>query len=184
MLVHHCWTSFHKKAHVYYRHFLLHFFCPQIVYFKKLTAIKDLVDLMKVVQAQVDMPANTPKDLISLIFSNDSSQVLDTIQDTGHNPFSSQWNPPDQPDATPHPDDPGFEGGFFCMPCFHRYRKILPFEEEVKDKWQLVVHLHSTQFCLCLYISKEYSRVQIRRKNRNSRGRGKDSPKPEKGKEI
>ena len=106
-------------------HFLLHFFCHQIVYFKKLTAIKDLVDLMKVVQAQVDMPANTPKDLINLIFSNDSSQVLDTIQDTGHNPFSSQWNPPDQPDATPHPDDPGFDGGFFCMPCFHRYRKIL-----------------------------------------------------------
>jgi hypothetical protein len=80
------------------------------------------VELMKVDSSQVVIPPNTPKDLINLIFSNDSSQ-LDNIQKTSHNPFNSQWNPPDQPDSEPHPDDPGFQGGFFCMPCFHRYVK-------------------------------------------------------------
>ena len=88
----------------------------QIVYFKKLAAIKQLVELLKIDRSHLNFPPDTPPDLIQLIFSDDSAQ-LDGIE---HNPFDAQWQPTSK-SPTPTQPPPEYDvGGFFCMPCFHR----------------------------------------------------------------
>lgn len=91
----------------------------QIVYFNKLKAIKQLVELLKIDRDRLSIPPDTPPDLVQLIFSVDSAQ-LDGIE---HNPFDVQWQPPTKPPTPTPPTPPGTDndvGGFFCMPCFHR----------------------------------------------------------------
>jgi hypothetical protein len=62
------------------------FLFTQIVYFKKLTAIKQLVELLKVEPEQVEMPESTPRDLIKLVITK-TYKITKTFTDNHYISF-------------------------------------------------------------------------------------------------
>ena len=52
----------------------------QVVYFRKLKAIKELVHLLSLHQTDVTLPPNVPQDLIDLIFSTDNLDQIENLE--------------------------------------------------------------------------------------------------------
>ena len=80
----------------------------EIVYFKKLYAIKSLVLLLHMDRTEMNLPEEAPGDLIDVIFTPEFGIFLEDHPE------------PIQMDKKPvkmHDED--FSGDFFCMSCFH-----------------------------------------------------------------
>ena len=52
----------------------------QVVYFRKLKAIKELVHLLSLRQQDVNLPPKVPQDLIDLIFSTDNLDQIENLE--------------------------------------------------------------------------------------------------------
>ena len=52
----------------------------QVVYFRKLKAIKELVQLLSLSEADIDIPHLAPRDLIDLIFRSDNLDQIENLE--------------------------------------------------------------------------------------------------------
>ena len=85
----------------------------EVVYIKKLYAIKRLVLLLHMKREDIDLPLFAPKDLIDVLFTP-NPEALVAIQQS-----SANLNLP-IPSEGEFPNEQSFSQDFFCMPCFHK----------------------------------------------------------------
>ena len=83
----------------------------EVVYFKKLYAIKSLVLLLHMDRTDIRLPQNAPKDLIEVIFTPIFDDYLEEHPHFQPEVSKKSLETPDK--------GSGNSGDFFCMPCFH-----------------------------------------------------------------
>ena len=87
----------------------------EVVYFKKLYAIKSLVLLLHMDRNDIKLPQNAPKDLVEVIFTPIFDDYLeDHLEEHDHSQPEVSKKSLETPDKFS-----GNSGDFFCMPCFH-----------------------------------------------------------------
>ena len=79
----------------------------EVVYFKKLFAIKSLVLLLHMDKTDIDLPPEAPQDLIDVIFT--PGIEFFSVQDPDESVKVAYENTQHQSNTD-----------FFCMPCFHK----------------------------------------------------------------
>ena len=102
----------------------------EVVYFKKLYAIKSLVLLLHMDRNDIKLPQNAPKDLIEVIFTPIFDDYLEEHPHFQPEVSKKSLETPDK--------GSGNSGDFFCMPCFHEAYTKWKRENNIEEPWSML----------------------------------------------